>query len=69
MDKKEIIEKLTPIVRDVFADSTIQIMDEMDAENVEAKVRFRNLPGTVIMCLHRMCRHHLLRAHISCSYW
>ena len=36
MDKKEIIEKLTPIVRDVFADSTIQIMDEMDAENVEA---------------------------------
>lgn len=36
MDKKEIIEKLTPIVRDVFADSTIQVMDDMDAENVEA---------------------------------
>ena len=36
MDKEEIIEKLTPIVRDVFADSTIQVMDDMDAENVEA---------------------------------
>lgn len=36
MEKKEIIEKLTPIVQDVFADSTIEIMDQMNAENVEA---------------------------------
>ena len=36
MEKKEIIEKLTPIVQDVFADSTIEIMDQMNAENVAA---------------------------------
>lgn len=36
MNKNKIIEKLTPIVRSVFANDSIVLTDEMSAENTEA---------------------------------
>ena len=34
MQKQEIIEKLTPIFREVFNDSTLELRDEMTASDV-----------------------------------
>lgn len=36
MEKKEIIERLTPIIRETFSDNTLEIREEMSAENVKA---------------------------------
>ena len=35
MERKEIIEKLTPIFREVYKDSSIELRDDMTAADVE----------------------------------
>jgi len=34
MNRKEIIERLTPIVRTIFQDGTLELREDMSAENV-----------------------------------
>ena len=36
MEREQIIDKLTPIVRDVFANDSLELSDDMSAESLDA---------------------------------